>query len=124
MPFVGDTEAFVLLGSQYHKGSYGLPQDKRNTLKLYLQAAKLGSVEAHFRIASAYFNGHGVGKDNEKAIQHWRIAAIRGNEIARHILGIEEGNKGRRKQAMKHFMIAAKAGFDLSLKEVGEGYKR
>ena len=25
---------------------------------------------------------------------------------------------------MKHFMIAAKAGFDLSLKEVGEGYKR
>ena len=34
--------------------------------------------------------------------------------------GISNGNLNR---AMKHFMIAAKSGYDISLKEVGKGYK-
>ena len=47
-----------------------------------------------------------------------------GHEQARHFLGIEEVTKGQDKQAIKHFMIAARAGYNDSLKEVGIGYKK
>ena len=120
----GDAEAFLTLGSHYEDGSsgrLGLQQNREKAVELWSQAAKLGSVEAQFRIANSHYNGQGVAKDIDRAIHYWKLAAIGGHESARNILGNLELNNDMN-NAMKHFMIAARAGYDKSLQEVGEGY--
>jgi len=56
-------------------------------------------------------------------MHYLKLAAIGGDEIARYNLGSTESRQGNNKRAMKHFMIAARAGFDESLNVVGQGYK-
>ena len=56
-----------------------------------------------------------------KAIQHLQIAAMPGDELARHGLGSIELVDGNMERGMRHFMIAAKCGFDDSLDEVKIG---
>ena len=62
-------------------------------------------------------------QDVEKARYHFEIAAMGGHENARHGLGgIEEG-LGNAKKGMKHIMYAARCGYDMSMKSIGEAYK-
>ena len=128
----GDAESCEELGDSYFKGKLGLLQNKKKAIELWNEAVDLGSVCAHDHLAHSYHNGDGVARDKEKAIQHWEAAAMKGHEAARHNLGAMEHEKGIKSRAMKplhmkraykHFMIAAKSGFELSLKQVGEGYK-
>jgi len=120
---LNDALAFLDLGMQYRDGYMGLPQNMNKALELWNRSAELGSCNAHACLATAYYHGESVEEDKEKGIQHWMLAAIGGHEHARHNLGIMEGNKGNISQAMKHFMIAARCGYDDSLKKIGEGYK-
>ena len=62
-------------------------------------------------------------RDIEKAIYHYEIAAMGGNEIARFWLGVYELIMGNMSRSTKHFMIAAKCGHDFSLELVGLGYR-
>ena len=56
-----------------------------------------------------------------KKVKHYtELAAIGGNVYARHNLGTSEGKAGNKKRAMKHYMIAAEAGFDKSLETIRE----
>lgn len=121
-----DAEAFLRLGNGYNYELWGLKRDRNKAFELYTQAAKLGSVEAHDQISKAYKNGFvpGANKwDMDKAQYHMELAAKGGHEVARHNLGLMAKMMGRMDRVMKHFMIAASSGFDMSLKEVGEGYK-
>ena len=43
--------------------------------------------------------------------------------MARLNLGMIDKHIGRMDRAIKHFVVAARSGFDIALKEVGEGYK-
>ena len=72
----------------------------------------------------------GVQQNKEKALHHWQLAAIGGDEDASYMLGMIEEDNGytnlaeklsNMKRAMKHFLIAARAGHDGSLEKVGEG---
>ena len=74
----------------------------------------------------------GVQQNKEKALHHWQLAAIGGDEDASYMLGMIEEDNGytnlaeklsNMKRAMKHFLIAARAGHDGSLEKVGEGFK-
>ena len=56
-------------------------------------------------------------------MHHLEEAAIGGHPIARHNLGSFEKNNGMIDRAVKHWIIAAKLGFDLSLDSVKELYK-
>jgi len=47
-----------------------------------------------------------------------------GHERARRSLGLIEAQQGNTNLAKKHFIIAARAGDEDSLKAVGEGYKK
>ena len=58
-----------------------------------------------------------------KYIYHTAMAAIGGHEIARNNLGAMEATMCNMDRAMKHFMISARAGFSISLKQIGKGYK-
>jgi len=61
-------------------------------------------------------------RDIEKAIYHYEIAAMGGNEIARFWLGVYGLLMDNYSRSMKHFIIAAKCGHDSSLKTVQNGY--
>ena len=86
-------------------------------------ACKPDYAEAYYNIGIAYRHGNGVKRDMKKAYHYYELAAMGGNTDARHNLGYGELQKGNWDRALKHFMIAARSGYDASLKKVGEGYK-
>ena len=120
---LNDAEAFYTLGGVYTTGDFGLSKNIDKALELTNRAAELGSCNAHYNLANAYWKGDGVKRDTEKSTHHMKLAAIKGHELARHALGIMEQHNGNVDNAMKHFTIVARAGDNESLKAVGEGYK-
>ena len=115
---VNDAFAIYQLGEDYYKGYRGLTIDKRRAFNLHSRAAKLGNDLAHYRLHDAYESGEGVERNHEKAMYHLEMAAIFGNEMARHNLGVDEERKGNLRMSMKHFMIAARSGWNLSLEPI------
>ena len=108
----------IRVSNKVHK-----PKDSKKAFELYIQAAQLGSPDGYSSVATAYQFGFGVGKDKEKSMHYLKLAAMAGHETARCNLGSAESRQGNNIRAMKHFMIAARAGFEESLKVVGQGYK-
>ena len=128
---INDAEAIFNLAAHYRFGNKGFPKNIKKALKLFNQAAELGSCWAHHALSNIYHEGEGVEKDTEKALHHTRLAALRGHEIARHNLGADEGEKSMNgcihyhaRRAIKHYMIAARSGNDHSLKVLGKWYKK
>eukprot|EP00985_Skeletonema_marinoi_P032099 scaffold38277_cov204-Skeletonema_marinoi.AAC.3 len=62
------------------------------------KAAELGDATAHYNLSVMYREGEGVEKDEKKELRHLEEAAIIGHPFARHILGVTEQRKGRRKE--------------------------
>ena len=119
-----DGDAFYQLGIRYCRGDSGLRKDSAKALELWKQGAELGSIAAHYQLGEVYARGgEGVERDNQNAFHHWEAAAIGGHERARYYLGLLEACNDYMDRAMKHYMIAARAGYDEALKKVGEGYK-
>ena len=87
------------------------------------RAAALGDAEANYQFSTLYHDGDGVEKDEKRELHHLTEAAIAGHPDARHNLGCMEGQNGRVDRAAKHFIIAAKLGYDDSLKAVKNLYK-
>ena len=121
---LNDTSAFRRLGVAYQFGQRGLTKNSKKAIEFWTKAVELGSLGAHYELAMAYHSGEGVEKDLDEANQHYELAAIGGHEGARHMLGLLEVLYGKKNRALKHFMIAARSGYDRSSKQVGEGYKR
>jgi len=122
MEMKNDAEAFVVLGSYYVEGAYGLRKDEEKAFELYTRAAAIGSItNAHYALGTSYFNGQGVEKDKKKAKHHFEIAAIGGDVEARYGLGNMEIHAQIRR-GVKHWMISARAGHDKSLEAVKTAY--
>jgi len=102
---------------QFKKGDYS------SAFQYFTKAAELGDVEAHYRLAGMYEHGEGVEKDRGKVIHHFEEAAIGGHPHARYNLGCIEWNKGNKERAVKHWIIAAAQGDDLSIKALMIAYK-
>jgi len=119
-----DHEAFNTMGCHYHEGFLNLiPQDHAKAREMWYKAANLGSILAHRNIAARYAEGEGVEKDNKKAIYHWNFAAMGGHEVCRHNLGVMEEQKGNLKtRAIRHYILAARAGYEDALYQVKRGY--
>ena len=117
-----DRGAINLLGNYYRDGVYGLPVDKSKAIELLQSACELGSASGHYNLGCSYEMGVGIKIDKKKAVHHYQIAAIMGNVCARHNLGGAELKNGNYQRAMKHFMMAAKCGFKVSLQTVKEGF--
>ena len=71
-------------------------------------------------MGNAHICGQGVVVDNNEALQHYKLTAIGGHERARYNLGIIEMSNGNIYLSMRHYVIAARCGDDLSLEEVGK----
>ena len=119
----GNADALYQFGGFYKHGTMGLPQDEEKAIELWLKAGVLGCADAYFNLGIAYDFGRGVAIDKKKANHYYELAAINGNVMARHNLGIMEGQAGNRQRAFKHLVLAARAGFKVSLESVKDGYK-
>ncbi len=98
--------------------------DFEGAMQYWTKAAELGEIMAHHILSIMYHKGEGVEKDLKKAVYHMEEAAIGGHHLARRMLGCYEGNAGRHDIAMRHFIIAAKLGYDDALEEVKKGFQR
>jgi tetratricopeptide (TPR) repeat protein len=92
--------------------------DYKKAVQYWKKAAQLGDMNAHYNLSLMYQKGEGVEKDKKKEIYHMEEAAIGGHPWARINLGAYEWNSGRYDRAVKHYIIAAKAGYDMGLDRV------
>ena len=119
-----DAEAMHFLGEQYYHGDLGLAKDVPRAIELWTEAAELGSIDAHFDLGNAYYEGDGVEEDKPRAIHHWQQAAMKGDVKSRYILGAVELKKRNYELAVQHWMISAKMGFELSLNGIKKSSRK
>lgn len=106
-----DPAALCHMGGKCHdEGDYD------GAFEYYTKAAELGNVDAHYQLGLMYMEGVGVEEDKERAVYHFEKAAIGGHPQARHDLARYEGRNGNIERAVKHFIISAKLGNELSMK--------
>jgi TPR repeat protein len=115
---VDDAEAIHSLGCCYSEGDYGFPQDHAKALELWHRAKELGHATSYYSIGGAYHAGNGVERDEKKAVHYCEMAAMGGQVLARHNLGISEGQAGNMDRALKHYMIAVGSGHTNSLEKI------
>ena len=118
----GNANGYYQLAASYANGTYGIPQDQTRSNKLFLKAGELGCAHGYFNIGLAYEQGTGVTIDKKKAKHYFELAAMNGDINAKYNLGIVEGRDGNHQRALKHFLLAAKAGDNDSLDNVTDGY--
>eukprot|EP00986_Skeletonema_menzelii_P015466 scaffold11853_cov163-Skeletonema_menzelii.AAC.1 len=82
----------------------------------WLETAKLPSMIERMAARAPY------DADEKRKLHHLTEAAIGGHPKARHNFACFEGQRGMVDRAAKHFIIAAKLGFDWSLESVKELY--
>ena len=119
----GNAMAFYVLAGCYADGIRGVPQDRAKANELWLKAGERGCAGGYYNLGLSYYQGQGVDRDEEKAKHYYEVAAIGGNAKARHILGLLEGKAGNHERAMKHFMVAARAGDNKPLDKVKQGFR-
>ena len=120
---LGDPIAMYNIGGKYYLGDDGFPQNYAKALEFYDRARELGHTSACCNIGYAYSNGEGVDMDKKKAEHYWELAAMRGDEMARHNLGCIEEKAGNWDRAIKHWMIAAQGGEADSLRNIRCSFK-
>ena len=114
---------FYALAGLYINGAMGMPLDRSKANELLLRAGELGCAVAYLILGNSYEYGiRGVEVDKKKAKHYWELAAINGDITARHILGCKEFEDDNYRRAMKHFILAAKAGYKKSLGAVKNGF--
>ena len=118
----GNAIAFNQLGGYYADGIRGIPQDWARANKLYLKAGVLGHASAYYNLGNAYRLGRGVEIDTKKEKHYYELAVMNGDIKARHNIGCSEGTAGNHHRAMKHLLIAARAGYGESLENVKQGF--
>ena len=79
--------AYNALGDYYSRGHLGLPRDMKKANELFLKGGELGCADAYLGLGISYDRGLGVDIDKKKAKYYWELAAIGGNETARHNVG-------------------------------------
>jgi len=97
--------------------------DHEGAFEYLTKGAELGDAGAHYLLSIMYDMGHGVEEDENKRVHHLEEAAIGGHPDARHNLSSFELRNGRMDRAVKHAIIAANLGHDISLGFLKSAYK-
>ena len=117
----GNGDAYYQLAGYYAEGT-GMPEDWAKANELYLKAGELGCTEAYNKLGNYHFHGNGVDIDKKKAKHYGELAAMGGKVNARYYLGYMEAQTGNHHRALKHYILAAKAGYKQSLDRVKNGF--
>jgi len=116
-----------------HKGYGNFQKDVKKAEKIAKEVveqvkelAKQGDQDAVFLLGRAYWDGLGLDRDYEKAVDWYRKAAEAGNSEAMNNLGISyrdgKGVPQNNEKAAEWFSKAAKAGNSWALKELEASY--
>ena len=98
--------------------------DYNGAYEYWTKAAKLGDELSHYQLSCVYGAGlEGIEKDEGKMMYHLEEAAIGGHPEARHNLARHEVIIGNTERRLKHFIIAAKLGLDVSLRDLKFAFK-
>ena len=119
-----DHNAFTQMGEVYRRGDRGLPKDELKALDCYIRAVELGSPGACTCVGNRYDEGNGISVNKERAALFERVGALRGCAIARHNIGSSEYDLGNYEIAIRHWKIAAKAGYQKSLNALRDIYNK
>ena len=113
-----NVNAMNMIATYYIQGRKGFPKDANKAIEMYLKAAKLGYPGAYHNLGNIFYAGDGVERDVKKARHYYELGTIQGSFISRHNLASFDWKDGHHERASKHFLINAKAGFELSLNAV------
>jgi len=113
-----DPDALHFLGFKYYNGQPELRKDMGRAVKLWEEAAELGSIAALFKLGVSYEYGEGVQEDHAKAIHFYKMAAMQGHAESRYNLACCEGKKGNYDRAFRHLLISAKMGCSMSVGQI------
>ncbi len=109
----------------FHMGKKCLEEeDYEGVFQYWKKAAELGHMDAQFNLSIMYRKGEGVERDMKKSMYHMEEAAIGGHHLARYDLGLYEWRGGRYDRAAKHYIIAAKLGYDKALEALKKGFAK
>lgn len=100
----------------YQEGDYD------GAFEYLTKATESGDVDGHYSLGNMYWKGEGVEKDWKKSIYHWERAAIGGHSKARYFLAVMEASNGNVDRAVKHYIISANLGYELSMKALWGSY--
>ena len=109
----GNADAYYNLGIKYANGK-SVSKDYTKANAWWLKGGQLGCAAACDKLGNSYLKGLGVEKNEKKAKYYFELGALGGSVSARHNLGTVE-LKDEESRAMKHFILAAKAGYKPSL---------
>lgn len=119
----GNGEAFNMFASYYANGTMGIPQNRVKANEMWLKAGELGCATGYQNLGVSYKDGTAVEINKKKAKNYWELAAMMGHVIARHDIGVLENEAaGNHHRALKHWIIAVKAGYEKSLGAVKQGF--
>ena len=126
-----DPEALCSMAMVHGYGQLGLPVDQTKCIDLLREAADLGSPGAQHQLGVFYLNGEmGLAQNEEEALKHWEQAAESGHVQAQHSLGCMKAEQSYCRNtslsirctnhvaAMRHFRMAASAGYRISMESL------
>jgi len=113
----GDLMAMVTLASHYLEG--WLAHDDAKASELLRRAADLGCPDSLTKLGYYFLKGElGLVKDEEKSRLYFEDATKKGDVVSRYNLGVLEEEDHKHDLAIKHFKLAAAAGFEQAMKEL------
>jgi hypothetical protein len=109
-----------------YKNGDGVPQDYKESVKLFKLAAKQGNSEAQFGLGVMYHKGGGVPQDYTESVKWYRLAAEQGYSRGQNNLGVmyDEGKGVPQdyKESVKWYTKAAKQGYSRGQNNLGVMY--
>lgn len=120
---VNDPEAFLVMAKYYICCFRKDRKDPFKAREMWLKAIELGSSAAHHDLADAWSCGLFGRIDVKKARYHYEQAAMGGVVEAHHNLGVDEARSYNMRRAVKHFLVASKAGFEDSVLAIKDCYR-
>ena len=121
----GEHDDMGRIGEYYFDGQMGLKQDKAEGLKWYHRAVEAGSGRAAFSVGMCYYEGDGVDKDDDKALEYLQKAAELDFIPAFYVIGSFNMNIGEVEKGMLNYRKAAMCGYcdDWLFDLLREGFK-
>ena len=120
---MGDTQSMVLLGVVYMNGT---PQQRRQSIALFRQAADMGNTSGMRNLAYCYAVGVNIPRDKEAAAILYKEAADNGNAAAACNYGVmlDFGNGVERNcdLAFRYYTMSAEGGCTRGMTNLGEYY--
>ena len=123
---LGFALAQATLGGLHIRGLPGiLDKDEKLAISLLSESVKMKSLTGRFNLGMAYYNGHGVARDLDKAVQWFELAVKQNFSEAQYSLGLfyvngADGFASRPSRGLELLKLAAAQGHKLAIEEVAK----